>query len=87
MIAGDSSVLLPVVDGVVANCHCHIKLMCLQLSVNFIDLVTVNHPGPTTLRTKYYIKFPLTTHAMTNETCMAYNLTTFHGAADLCTLS
>jgi hypothetical protein len=68
MIAGNLSVLLPVVDGAIAYCHHHIKFMRLQLSVNFIDLVTVNHPGPTTLWTEYNIKLPQTMHAMTMGT-------------------
>ncbi len=61
--------------------------MRVQLSVNFINLVTIDHPGPTTLQTKYYIKLLQTTHAMTNENCTTYNLTMSHGAADLRTLS
>jgi hypothetical protein len=48
--------------------------------------VTVDHPEPTTLRTKYYIELLQTTHAMMNEAHTAYNLTTYHGAADLRTL-
>jgi hypothetical protein len=87
MVAGGPSILLPAVDGAVANCHRHIKFVRVQLSINFIDLVTLNHPGPTTLRTKYYIELPQMTRAMTNENHTAYNLSTFHGAADLCTLS
>ncbi len=87
MIAGDWSVLLLVVDGAVANCCQHIKFVRLQLSINFIDLVTIDHPGPTTLQTEYYIKILQTTRAMTNENCTGYNLTTFHGAVDLRTLS
>jgi hypothetical protein len=49
--------------------------------------MTINHPGPITLLTEYYIKLLQTTCTMTNETCMAYNLTTSHGNADLRTLS
>jgi hypothetical protein len=84
-IAGNPSILLPLADGAIANCCRHIKFVRAQLSVNFIDLVTINHPGPTTLLTNYYIKLPQKMCPMTNETCMAHNLMTFHGAADLCT--
>jgi hypothetical protein len=87
MISGDPSTLLRVVDSAVANCYWHIKFVHVQLSINFIDLVTVDHPGPTTLRTEYYIELLQTTCAMTNETRTAYNLKTFHGAGDLRTLS
>ncbi len=59
----------------------------MQLSINFVDLVTVANPGPTTLRTEYYIELPQTSKSMTNGSGTVYNLITFHGTADLRTLS
>ena len=43
-----------------------VKFVRVQLSVNFVDLVTVGNLGSTTLRIKYFIVLPQTTHQMTN---------------------
>ncbi len=60
----------------------------MQLTINFLLLVNVqNQVGPTILRTEYYIELPQMTRAMVNGNNVAYNSMTFHGAADLCTLS
>jgi hypothetical protein len=64
-----------------------VKFVRVQLSVNFIDLVTIDNPGPTTLRSEYFIELPQTTRQLTNGAGSAYNLTTFHGTADLRTLT
>ena len=45
----DLSVLLAVVVSAVVNCRKNVKFSCIQLSVNFIDIITVADPGPTTL--------------------------------------
>jgi hypothetical protein len=39
------------------------------------------------LRVGFYIKLPQTTVAMTNGNNVAYNLTTWHGASDLSTMT
>ena len=52
-----------------------------------MDLVTVANPGATTIQTEYYIELPQTSKPMTNGAGAAYNLTTFHGTADLRTLT
>jgi hypothetical protein len=85
--ATDSSILLPVIDGAYMTCRKNVKFVHVQLLVNFIDLVTIDNPGPTTLRSEYFIELPQTTHQLTNGAGTAYNLTTFHGTADLCTLT
>ena len=85
--ATDSSILLPVIDGAYVTCRKNVKFVRVQLSVNFIDLVTIDNPGPTTLRSEYFIELPQTTHQLTNGAGSAYNLTTFHGTADLRTLN
>ncbi len=60
----------------------------MQLAINFVLLVNIqNQVGLTILRTEYYIELPQTTRAMVNGNIVAYNLMTFHGAADLRTLS
>ena len=85
--AADSSILLPVTIGVLNTCRNNVKFVPAQLSVNFIDLVTIANPGPTTLRIEYFIELPQTTHQMTDEASNAYTLTTYHGVGDLRTLS
>jgi hypothetical protein len=89
MTAQDSNILLPVQDGNVANCCWQkIKFVQVQLSINFVLLINVpNQVGPMTLRTVYHLELPQITRAMTNGNNVAYNLMTFHGAADLRTLS
>ena len=83
--AANTAILLPGVDGAVTDCCKNVKFVRMQLSISFLDLVTVANPGPTTLRTEYYIELPQTSKPMTNGAGAAYNLTTFHGtaAADL----
>ena len=84
--AADPTKLLPVVDGALPTCRKNVKFVRVQLSVNFVDLVTAVNPGPTTLRIEYFIELPQTTRQMTNGVGNAYNLTTFHGTSDLITL-
>jgi hypothetical protein len=76
-----------VIDGAYVMCRKNMKFVPGQLSVNFIDLVTIDNPGPTTLRSEYFIELPQMTHQLTNGAGSAYNLTTFHGTADLRTLT
>jgi hypothetical protein len=76
-----------VINGAYVTCHKNVKFVHVQLSVNFIDLVTIDNPGPTTLRGEYFIKLPQTTCQLTTGAGTAYNLTTFHGTADLRTLT
>ena len=85
--AADTAILPPVVDGAVTECRKNVKFVCVQLSISFSDFVTVANPGPTTLQTEYYIELPQTSRPMTNGAGVAYNLTTFHGTADLRTLT
>jgi hypothetical protein len=48
----NTAILLPVVDGSIMDCGKNVKFVRVQLSVNFVNLVTVANPGPTTLLTK-----------------------------------
>jgi len=84
--AADPTILLPVVDGALPTCRNHVKVIRVQVSVNFVDLVTTMNPGPTILRIEYFIELPQSTRQMTNGVGHVYNLTTFHGALDLRTL-
>ena len=63
--AANTAILLPGVDGAVTDCCKNVKFVRMQLSISFLDLVTVANPGPTTLRTEYYIELPQTSKPMT----------------------
>jgi hypothetical protein len=88
-IAGNPAVLLPVQDSAVALC-CRqdvlfVRVMC---TINFCALITIANPGPTMLRVGFFIFIELlqTTVAMANAGGITYNLTTWHGAANLALL-
>jgi hypothetical protein len=85
--AADAAILLPVIDGNLANCcRANVKFVRVQITLNFCTLVSVEPPGITTLQVVYYIELPLTSRAMVNGAGAGYNLVTFHGADDLRTL-
>jgi hypothetical protein len=83
-IAGNPTVLLPVINGVLANCCqrdiCYVRV---QLSLNFAALLGPRHAGATVLKSMYYIKLPQTLANMTNGAGAAYVLTTYHGPANI----
>jgi hypothetical protein len=86
--ATDPSVLLPVVDGALANCRKKdVKFVCVQLTIDYAPLVNANPLGATVLRTEYYIELPQTSVQVQDGAGTAYNLLTFHGSADLCMMS
>jgi hypothetical protein len=86
--AHDAAILLPVVDGNLANCRRpNVKFVRVQINLDFRSLVSVAPPGITTLRAEYYIELPQTSRAMTNGAGAGYNLVTFHGVDDLRTLA
>ena len=86
--AANAAVLLPVVNGHVANCRqANVKFVRVQITLDFRPLVNVEPPGITTLRVEYYIELPQTSRAMVNGAGAGYNLVTFHGADDLRTLA
>ena len=47
--AADPSILLPVINGALNTCRKNVKFVRVQLSANFVDLVTIANPGPTML--------------------------------------
>ena len=59
----------------------------MQITLDFHPLVSVDPPGLTTLRVGYYVKLPQTSCAMLNGVGGGYNLVTYHGPDDLCTLT
>jgi hypothetical protein len=82
--AADPSILLPIQDGAVANCHrANFKFVRFQLNLDFAMLVTLRPPGNTTLRTEYYTELPQDSFDLTNGNNQAYCLTTNLGPGDL----
>ncbi len=89
MDAADPANLLPVQDGVLADCRKkEIKFVRIQLMLDFSPLVNITPiAGPTILQAEYYIELHQTSRQLLNGTRTAYNLLTFHGPSDLQTLS
>ncbi len=84
--AGDSSVLLPVQNGRVVDCHsAGVKFVHVQLELDFADLMTAAaHLAPNIiLQGEYYIQLPQSLHDLTNKRNQDYRLTSWLGAADL----
>ena len=76
----DSAVLLPVIDGHVADCRKkNIRFVRVQLNLDFASLVTLDPPGVTVLRVEFYIELPQSSRDLTNGSGTAYRLTTFLG--------
>ena len=86
-IAGSSTILKPVQNGNKPDCRApDLRFVRVTCSIDFTGLVTVANYGPTILRVGYYLELPQTTVPMTDGNGADYNLTTWHGVADLSTL-
>jgi hypothetical protein len=82
------AVLLPVQDGILADCRKKdVKFIWVQLTINYSSLVNVSPAGATVLRAEYYLELPQTSRKMMDGNGNAYNLLTFHGPSDICTMS
>jgi hypothetical protein len=81
MEAGNPAILLPVQDGLLANCRKKdVKFVHVQLTLDYSLLVNVTtQAGPTILRAEYYIELPQTSRQLFNGQQTAYKLLTFHG--------
>ncbi len=87
-IAGDPTILLPVQNGAVAACRQgDVRFVRVDCSIDFTPLITIPGYRTSTLRASYYIELPQTTVVMQNGAGADYNLTTWHGAANLATLT
>ena len=87
-VAGNPALLLPVINGPIAACRQQdVRFVRVTCTIDFGGLVTLLDYGPTTLRVGFYLELPQTTAAMTNGAGGVYNLTTWHGTADLSTLT
>ena len=88
--AADPSILKPVLDGAVNACRpADVRFVRLQAMIDLTDLITDPNQTNKTLRSTYYMELPQTTVAVNNAAVppVARNLTTFHGADDLRTLT
>jgi hypothetical protein len=84
----DASILLPVVDGNLANCRksdvCFVRV---QITLDYATLFAAGHTGPTSIKSMYYIELLNTIAPMINGSGIIYNLSTYHGPADICTIT
>jgi hypothetical protein len=86
-VANNTSVLLPVQNGAAAMCRAEgVKFFGVHLRLDFSDLCTIVAAHSCVLHGEYHIGLPQQTVQLLNGNNVAYNLTTFLGAADLRTL-
>ena len=79
---------MPVQNGAAATCRKpDVRFVRVTSSIDFAPLITIAIAGPTVLRSQYYLELPQSTLPLLNGAGTNYNLTTWHGAADLSTLS
>jgi hypothetical protein len=84
----DASILLPVVDGNLANCpKLDVRFVRVQITLDYATLFAAGHTRPTSIKSMYYIELPNTIAPMINGNGIAYNLSTYHGPADIRTMT
>ncbi len=75
-------------DGAQNQCRISgVKFVCIQLDLDFADLNTIQGATNTVLWGDYYLQLSQTMVQLTNAAGNQYNLSTFHGPQDICTLS
>ena len=80
----DASVLLPVVDGVLTSCRKpDVRFVRIQITLDYAALFAAGHTGPTSIKSE----LPIMSMPMINGHGGAYNLSTYHGIADLRTMT
>jgi hypothetical protein len=82
-MAADPAILLPLQDRPINDCRKAIKVIQVQLNLDYAALANVNPPGPMVLQETYYIKLPLTLRALVNGGGGQYSITTFVDSSDL----
>jgi hypothetical protein len=84
----NAQVLLPIVNGILADCHKQdLRIVHVQCTLDFVPLIMVEpYPISPILHVSYYIKLPQTMQSMMNRNNVTYNLTSYLGPGDLCTL-
>jgi hypothetical protein len=82
-------ILLPMQNGILVNCRSQgVRFVRVQCVLDFASLVTAApYPISTIIQVTYYIKLPQALRVMTNGVGAAYNLVSFLGVDDLCTLT
>jgi hypothetical protein len=87
-IACNPAILLPLVNSPMADCcQKDVRYVCVQLSLNFAGLLGQQQVGASIIKLMYYIKLPQTLVNMTNGGGAAYVLTSYHGPADITSMT
>jgi hypothetical protein len=87
-VAGNPTILLPVVDGPLAACRQQdVCFVCVQVSLDFAHLLGAGHVSPTVLKSMYYLELPEQLANMTNGVGTVYVLSTYHGPANIARMS
>ena len=80
---GDSSILLPMLNGLLANCRQQdVMFVRVQVSIDYSYAIR----GVSPIRVDFYVELPQSSTAMVNGGGVAYTLVTYAGPADLRTL-
>ena len=67
MIAGNLSILLPVLNGVLTHCRQQdFSFVCVNCTVDFAGLIMLPNCCASILHVRFYIKLPQTTQVMVN---------------------
>jgi hypothetical protein len=84
----NASILLLVVDDNLATCRkSNVRFVRVQITLDYATLFAAGHTGPTSIKSMYYIELPNTIAPIINENGIAYNLSTYHGPADIHTMT
>jgi hypothetical protein len=87
-VAGNPTILLPVINGPLAACRQQdMRFVHVQVSLNFAHLLGTRHVGPTVLKLMYYLELPQQLANMTNGAGATYVFSTYHGLANIATMS
>jgi hypothetical protein len=83
-VAGNPTVYLPVINGVLANCcQQDVRFVRIQVSLDFAHLLGAGHIGGTVLKSMYYLELPQQSVNMINSAGATYVLTTYHGPTNI----
>jgi hypothetical protein len=83
-ITGNPTALLPVINGVLANCRQQdVRFVHVQVSLDFVHLLSAGHIGAIVLKSMYYLELPQQFVNMNNSAGATYVLTTYHGPANI----
>jgi hypothetical protein len=87
-VASNPTILLPVTNWNLAACSQQdVHFVCVQVSLDFVPLLSAGHTGATILKSMYYLKLLQQLVNIANSLGVAYILMTFHGPTNITTMT